>query len=638
MSTKTTFKRIALVAVAALGLGVISVAPSSAAPSSLAVTVSNGNASVTAGANGETTTATTVAVSAYAASAGDSITVSIIKDSWASGGSAVAFKFGLFDTGTSTVGVVNSSVDTTVALTSVAKGAGKVAGYDSITAATNTSAYYQLHTGSNLGAMGAKFVLAVDTTTTRIAGAYGFTVTVKSYELGALKATNTYPVTFTIAAAAADDTVASAVKSFAKLTTSSTTLANTVAAAADATVTGVSTAGSVAGYLYVGVRNADGVKYDVAEDSITATLTGAGQLCDGTTCGKSMKIKVTGDKQLSIVADGTTGTASIAVSTTVNSYPAKSVSFNAKSPTAITTSNRYTNNLRVGTNSDAIQVTAVDGTSAWTSPVWIVASSAADALVAGSTTPQACTGWSAANGTRCSITAYAPGTAKFKVIDADTVATATTSSAEFTVTVTASTASSVAIAFDKTSYQPFEKALITVTPLDAAGKSIQQSTIVGLLASGGVTSNIGFSSNSDTLTATEISTSATSSSTSNTVAGARTYVVYMPAQGDVTISATGGTGLPLAGQVKVSATASVTNSSVDAATDAANEATDAANAATDAALAAADAADAATAAAQDASDAVAALSATVAKLVASLKAQITSLTNLVIKIQKKVRA
>jgi hypothetical protein len=411
-----------------------------------------------------------------------------------------------------------------------------------------------------------------------------------------------------------------------------------VAAAADATVVGVSTAGSVAGYLYVGVRNADGTKYNVAEDSITATLTGAGQLCDGSTCGKTMKIKVTGDKQLSIVADGTTGSASIVVSTTVASYAAKSVTFNAKSPTAITTSNRYTNNLRVGTNSDAIQVTAVDGTSAWTSSVWIVASSAADALVAGSTTPVACTAWSAANGTRCSITAVAPGTAKFKVIDAETVATATTSSAEFTVTVTASTAASVAIAFDKASYQPFEKALITVTPLDAAGKSIQQINIASLLASGGITSNIGFSANSDTLTATEMTTSATSSSTSNTVAGARTYVVYMPAQGDVTISATGGTGLPLAGQVKLSATASVVNNAVDAATDAANEATDAANAATDAALAAADAADAATAAAQDASDAVAALSATVAKLVASLKAQITSLTNLVIKIQKKVKA
>jgi hypothetical protein len=75
-----------------------------------------------------------------------------------------------------------------------------------------------------------------------------------------------------------------------------------------------------------------------------------------------------------------------------------------------------------------------------------------------------------------------------------------------------------------------------------------------------------------------------------------------------------------------------------AATDAAAEATDAANAATDAANAAAEAADAATAAAQDAADAVAALSAQVASLISGLKSQLTALTNLVIKIQKKVKA
>ena len=75
-----------------------------------------------------------------------------------------------------------------------------------------------------------------------------------------------------------------------------------------------------------------------------------------------------------------------------------------------------------------------------------------------------------------------------------------------------------------------------------------------------------------------------------------------------------------------------------AATDAAAEATDAANAATDAANAAAEAADAATAAAQDAADAVAALSAQVSSLISGLKAQLTALTNLVIKIQKKVKA
>jgi hypothetical protein len=75
-----------------------------------------------------------------------------------------------------------------------------------------------------------------------------------------------------------------------------------------------------------------------------------------------------------------------------------------------------------------------------------------------------------------------------------------------------------------------------------------------------------------------------------------------------------------------------------AASDAAAEATDAANAATDAANAAAEAADAATAAAQDAADAVAALSTQVSEMVDALKKQITALTNLVIKIQKKVRA
>jgi len=88
-----------------------------------------------------------------------------------------------------------------------------------------------------------------------------------------------------------------------------------------------------------------------------------------------------------------------------------------------------------------------------------------------------------------------------------------------------------------------------------------------------------------------------------------------------------------------SVTVSVTgDSTAQTAADAAAEATDAANAATDAANAAAEAADAATAAAQDAADAVAALSAQVATLISGLKSQLTALTNLVIKIQKKVKA
>jgi ABC-type transporter Mla subunit MlaD len=99
------------------------------------------------------------------------------------------------------------------------------------------------------------------------------------------------------------------------------------------------------------------------------------------------------------------------------------------------------------------------------------------------------------------------------------------------------------------------------------------------------------------------------------------------------------------------ATATVRNPSQEAAdnsqaaTDAAAEAADAANAATDAANAAAEAADAATAAAQDAADAVAALATQVTEQIDALKKQnndlrkqLVALTNLIIKIQKKVKA
>jgi hypothetical protein len=559
MSTKTTFKRIALVAVAALGLGVLSVAPSSAVASGTAIAVTDATVAFATGSttriNSDSTTAATIAVTSLVSSSNDTIAVTFYEKSRPTLSASQVAYMGVLETSTAASVVSEAAVGTAVdAAERLA-----AAPTESVTA-TGTFSILAGGNSLNSGNIGAKFALFLDTNTATVAGAYVYTVAVTTYSAGGSTTLSSADVTITVTAAASAALTASAAKSFAFTKATATTLADGVVSAADAVISGVSTAGSVAGYLYVGVRNADGTKYNVAQDSITVTLTGVGNICDGGTCGKSLKVNTTGDKEFTIVGDGSAGAASIVVATTVNTYAAKTVTFNAKSPTAITTSNRYTNNLRVGTNSDAIQVTAVDGTSAWTSPVWIVASSAADALIAGSTTPVACTGWTAANGTRCSITALAPGTAKFKVIDAATVATATTSSAEFTVTVTASTAASVAIAFDKTTYQPFEKALITVTPLDAAGKAIQQTNIVGLLASGGITSNIGFSGSSDTTTATEMTTSATSSSTSNTVAGARTYVVYMPASGDVTISATGGTGLPLAGQVKLSATASVVNS------------------------------------------------------------------------------
>ena len=92
------------------------------------------------------------------------------------------------------------------------------------------------------------------------------------------------------------------------------------------------------------------------------------------------------------------------------------------------------------------------------------------------------------------------------------------------------------------------------------------------------------------------------------------------------------------GKTTIVVTTNVTNPGVDAATAASEAAEAAANDATDAAITAGEAAEAASALAQEAVDAVAELSASVTKLISALKAQITTLTNLVIKIQKKVKA
>ena len=125
---------------------------------------------------------------------------------------------------------------------------------------------------------------------------------------------------------------------------------------------------------------------------------------------------------------------------------------------------------------------------------------------------------------------------------------------------------------------------------------------------------------------------------STTAAGLALLAITASTAGTANTVETGvGASFDAAGVASAKVTVDIPDTA-QAASDAAAEATDAANAATDAANAAAEAADAATAAAQDAADAVAALSTQVSEMVDALKKQITALTNLVIKIQKKVKA
>ncbi len=633
MSTKTTFKRVALVAVAALGLGVLSVAPSQATVSALTITGVNGTSTNSAdGYVSDSTTAATVTVSGLLDTAFDTVTVTFIEKSKPVGGTATPYSYFMDSTTPSSATQVDTATGTTAfsantprmlaAGVGVSTGAAKVLG----------TAFRVTH--GTTGYVGAKFAVQLDSATARVAGTYTYTAVVKAYNSGVLSTTTlTQDVSIVVPAALSAGTTINPASTTAYLNTGTAT--NT---SSDSAVAVVATAADTThATINVLTYNTNG---NEAAESVTATLTGPGLVCSPAgVCGKSLTLAGDGSTAIGIRADGTAGTASIVIKTTTVTFPAKTVTFFAKAAKTITVAvNKPV--IGVASATDVIRATAVDADgNVWGGAAYIYAASAADALIAGSETPVACTFNSTYGFHACPVAGTAAGTANFKVIDASTVALATATSASAAVRVTTGVPTTAKIAFDKATYAPGEKAQIWVTALDAAGLALSERTITNIFAAGGITSSTAFSTGSDTLTTVDAAIAGATSATAGAVAAYKVYTVYMPySAGDVKISATGGTGLAAAGRVALSATATVVNSSVDAATDAANEATDAANAATDAALAAADAADAATAAAQDASDAVASLSASVSKMISSLRAQITSLTNLVIKIQKKVRA
>ena len=624
MSTKTTFKRIALVAVAALGLGVLSVAPSSATVGAQSITVVNGTASTAL--NYDSSTGATFSWSARM-DLGDTVTVSVSPKAIPTGAVANTAQLRYLDS----TSAANSFTGIIAAAAPSAALGNQAAKLDTVTAG-NT---FAIRTSAS-GFVGANFRVELESYTARTAGTYTFTVTTKTYNAGsnAIATTTDTDVSIVVAGVASESETPSSAYSAVYLAA-----VTTQPSADSATVSGVATAGTAAGYLGVLIRNA--ANGTAAVDTVTISLSGPGLMTGGAISSATKYYRgvgLSGNNYYTISGDGTAGVTTITVSYELTKQTfTKSLTFYAANAKTITPSVR-TPILKVGTNTGAASVTAVDANgNAWLGTAYVAAKSAADALIAGSTTPAACSAWTAANGIRCDITGVSAGTATLVVMDASTLA-ASKATAEWTVTVSTATAAGVKVEFDKSTYAPYEKATITVSVVDAAGNLIPADTRSNVFATGGISSSQAFTGTSDTLTATTITTEVASSSTTGAVALKKVYTVYMPAQGDVTLSWTGGTALAVAGQVKGSVTASVVNSSVDAATDAANEATDAANAATDAALAAADAADAATAAAQDASDAVAALSASVSKMISNLRAQITSLTNLVIKIQKKVKA
>jgi len=632
MSTKTSIKRIALVAVSALGFGLLSAVPSNAVVSgALTITTANGSGSVTAGTI-DTATAPTVSVSGLLLATTDSVTVSVLQKSYATGGSAVRFKLAFVETTTAaTSAVMKNAVyvaGTSTSLVTVTDGTKNTAGtlaYDSTTAFTSAQSQFYTLGVSAAGYTGGTFAITVDSSTsnTKVKGDYVFTAVVQTYSGGVLTNTQSTDLTYTI-----NDTAANVAAYNGTIDPSKTTAVMnagdpTTLSATDSSVVVLATAAQT-NHATIQVKTYTSTSL-AAPESVTATLTGsAGVVCNsaGTVCGNNITIAGDGDDKFYVRANGTAGTSTIVVATTTKTFPAKSVTFYAKSPSTITVStNKPVISVAAATsNTDVVRAIAKDASgNNWAGQLYVVASAAADALIAGSaTTPTACTYNTTYGFHACPLKGTAKGTATVKVMDAslDTDGTIATTDAAVTssatsVRVSTGSASSVKIAFDKATYAPGDKAYVTIRVLDENGDAMPAGAIANVFAAAPST-NVALGTNSASFGTTITVEGATDADT-DTNSGAQTYVIYMPqASGTVTITATGSTGLAAAGRVAYSASADVVNESVTAAVDAANEATDAANAATDAANAAAEAADAATAAAQDAQAAVAELATKVA--------------------------
>jgi hypothetical protein len=392
----------------------------------------------------------------------------------------------------------------------------------------------------------------------------------------------------------------------------------TTATADDSVFAPKATSTDAAAVIVVTPKNAAGGS---ATESILATVSGTGLIGYGTNAttisalGRALVIP-TGN-HIGVFADGTAGVGTITLTTLTGTVLAtEQVTFYGDIATIVATPVKSV--IAVGANTTTVKAVAKDASGVTVGAGTLYANSSDVLTVSDS-------------GTAATIV---NGEAVFTLtgVKAGGVAVTVRNAAGTIVSAPVSTrveaaAATVKLSFDKAEYVPGEAATIKVQILDAAGLPVSGKTHANAFATGGIVSTYAFGSGSDVLTATSITTD------TETV---KSYKVFMPlTENTVTISATGGSSLPVAGQVVVTASAVVSNTAAKAATKASEDAAKAANAATDAALEAVKAADAATLAAENASAAVAALTKSVNTALANLKKQLTALTALVNKILKK---
>ena len=385
---------------------------------------------------------------------------------------------------------------------------------------------------------------------------------------------------------------------------STANLAGTTATSADSSIAVASTASTTdVAVVRVRLRNTSNGN---AQESITATTT-AGRIGDGgSIMGRNVTIAYTsadvtaGYKDLILEADGSAGVASIVISTTSYTFPAKTVTFYADTTDKITAASYAS---VIGASGIGVHGSQFDAAgNSWGAGTAVYAYSSDTTII--STYGTACTYNSTLKVALCTLAGVKNGTANITLRDAATVATSTKVSNAVAVKVNLNQAASVALEFNKATYVPGEKATLKITVKDAAGAILPAAAYTNLFATGGLVSSSSLTAVSSTvLSSVAVTTMANVAASTDTPIVTADPIgqvtVFMPmAGGTVTVTGKGGTSLTTSGQVALTASATVTDNAA-------------------AALAA-----------------VTALATTVA----SLKTLITTLTNLVLKIQKKVKA
>jgi hypothetical protein len=628
MSTKTTFKRIALVAVAALGFGVMSVVPSNAAINADTLTLS---ASTAAQTTAETATATSaVATVSFLGDTNDSIAVTASLVSGPAGTTALP-TLALTETSSATVNGGSTKGTTYAANSSV-----KVNASDSTKVTTAKFSVYLTVGGK-------------DGSAPSVAGTYVVKLTPAAQGANSLAASTAQTLTITVTTAASQSKVASAA-STVYLASGETTTTKAVKTD-DSIIASKAIATKAVASILITQYSATDVATAGDGESITATITGSGILApasstnsDATTYtsagSKGRTVIVAKGERVAVYADGASGVGTITLTTSAGLLLAtKTVTFFDTKPASVTATVKKA--FIKGDTANVEKVLAITVKDSAGNPV-------TDAVITGAATDTATTVGGAATCTTYNSTdkvyycGIAGKSAKYGKVNYTVTATGS-DAAGTKVTTTADVTFSSVVATKITitgpaSGTPGEEVTYTLTATDTNGYAIADTTYGASGAGGALFAS---ATTSGWSTAPFLTTESWTS-----VSGVITTKGVLPiagtAKGTWTLVGDGYTTSGAVdksiGKTDIVVSTPVSNPGSDAAQAAAEEATAAANDATDAALSAAEAAEAATAMAQEAVDAVAELSAQVTSLISALRAQITALTNLVVKIQKKVKA